>query len=259
MEAILKPKVLIYDIETTHNIVASFDLRDEYTPHTNIIAERYIVCAAWRWLGESKVHTVSVLDNPVLYRKDPHNDKHVVQTLHQLLSEANVLVAHNGDKFDLKYIETRALFHGLSPLPPLATIDTYKIAKSRFKFNSNRLDYLGRFLGFGGKKSTPAGLWLDVLKGDKHAVKTMVDYNKRDVTLLESVFHKLRPFVPNHINRQLFGLNKGCPRCGSTHVQSRGTHKAISRVYQRWQCMACYGWFKSDKPMKGFHVTTRML
>lgn len=241
-----KPRVLIYDIETALQIVANFDLRDEFTPHTNILAERYIICAAWRWLGESKVNTVSVLDDPKRYDKNPHDDAHVVKTLHDVLSQADCIVAHYGDAFDKKYINTRILFHGLPALPPIASIDTYKVAKANFRFNSNKLDYIGRYLGLGGKINTPHGLWLDVLNGSKKAIQTMITYNKRDVTLLESVFKKLVPYMPNHINRELFG-GAGCPRCGSTQIQSRGFHRAISRVYRRWQCQKCSGWFKSNK------------
>lgn len=244
------PRILLWDIETTHNIVAQFDLRDEYTNPDNILQERYVVCAAWQWLGESKVHAVSTLDNPKLYAKDPHNDRHVIETLHGLISEADCLVAHNGDSFDLKYVITRALFHGLPALPPVSTIDTYKVAKAKFRFNANRLNYLGKFLGLGGKKSTPIGLWLDVLRGNKKAIRTMVDYNKRDVTLLADVFKKLTPYIPNYLNRELFG-KFGCPRCGSSKVQSRGVHKAIMRVYRRWQCQSCTGWFKTSKAEPG--------
>lgn len=253
-----EPKILIYDIETTHNIVASFDLRDEYTPHTNILQERYIVCACWKWLGEGKVHSVSTLDNSKLYDKDPHNDRHVIETLHEVLSEADVIVAHNGDNFDQKYVETRILFHGLKALPPVTSIDTYKVAKGRFRFNSNKLDYLGKFLGFGGKIHTDNDLWLGVLAGNKSAIKEMVTYNKRDVTLLENVFMKLRPFMPHHINRELLG-STGCPRCGSTHFQSRGLQKAISRVYRRYQCQDCEGWFRSATNEKSVTTKFRVL
>lgn len=245
-----EPKILIWDIETTHNVVASFDLRDEYTPHTNIIQERYVVCACWKFLGEKKVYSVSTLDDPKRYAKNPHDDYHVIKTLHEVLSESDVIVAHNGDAFDKKYLETRILFHGLPALPPITSIDTYKVAKSRFKFNSNRLDYLGKFLGFGGKKSTPPGLWLDVLKGDPKAIQTMVDYNKRDVTLLESIFLKLRPYIQNHISRELFG-KVGCPRCGSHKIQSRGVHRSITKIYQRFQCQSCSGWFRQLKAEAG--------
>ena len=252
------PRILLYDIETTHNVVASFQLRDEYTPHTNIIQERYVVCACWKWLDDKKIHSVSVLDDQKRYRKNPHDDKHVIETLHKVLSEADIIVAHNGDQFDLKYVQARALFHNLPALPPITSVDTYKIAKLRFMFNSNRLDYLGKFLGFGGKKSTPPGLWLDVLKGDKKAVQTMVEYNKRDVDLLEKIFLKLRAYIPNFLNRELFG-KVGCPRCGSKKVQSRGFHRAVSRVYRRFQCQSCSGWFKAAVNEKAIKPQFRVI
>lgn len=247
-----EPKILIYDIETTHNILASFSLREDYVPHTNIIAERFIVCASWQWLGEKKVHAVSVLDDPKRFAKDPRDDRHVVETLHKVMSEADVIVAHNGDSFDKKTINTRILFHGLKALPPVASIDTYKVARANFRMNSNKLDYLGSFLGLGRKKSTPPDLWLKVLFGDRKSIKIMVDYNKRDVTLLRDVFKKLIPYIPNHLNRELFG-GTGCPVCGSTHYQSRGVHRAISRVYRRFQCQDCGKWFRentNDKTVK---------
>jgi len=242
-------KIVIWDIETTHNLAAIFRLFEDYTSHENIIQERYIVSAAWKVLGEKEVHSVSTLDNPKLFSKDPHNDRHVVETLHRVLSDADAIVAHNGDQYDIKFTEGRMLAHGLEPLPPIPSIDTLKVAKSRLLLNSNKLDYLARYLGFGKKIATRNELWLRVLQGDKKAIREMVDYNRHDVVLLEKVFLKLRPYCANHINRQLFDTSKGCPRCGSTHVQSRGTHKAISRTYQRFCCMSCNGWFRGVKPV----------
>lgn len=252
------PKVLFWDIETSLQTVAVFDLKyNDYIDPSSIVQERYVICAAWKWQGESKVHTVSVLDEPnALYGKDPHNDKYVIERLHAVLSEADVIVAHNGDEFDTKYIETRILFHGLDPLPTITSIDTYKTAKKRFKFNSNKLDYLGKFLGVGQKKPTKSGLWMKVLNGDESAIREMVQYNKQDVTLLERVFDKLQPYVANHVNRQLFG-GTGCPRCGSSHVQSRGFHRAVTRTYRRFQCQKCAGWFRSQKPE--LSTTSRVL
>lgn len=248
-----KPRVLIYDIETSLQLAAIFQLKNnDWIDPTNLVTERHVISICWKWLGEKKIHSVSLLDDPKRFARDPHDDKHVLEVFHKILMEADVIVAHNGDAFDYKYLKTRMLKHSLPVLPPITSIDTYKVVKSQFMFNSNRLDYVGKFLGVGGKKKTPGGLWLRVLAGDKDAIRTMVDYNKRDVTLLEDVFKKLVPYMPNHINRELFG-NRGCPRCGSAKVQSRGTHKAISRTYQRFQCQTCSGWFRStlnDKTIK---------
>lgn len=257
------PKILFYDIETSLQTVAVFQLGgNDWINPDNIIMERHLISACWQWEGEDKVHSVSLLDDPKRFKANPHDDYHVVKTIHDVLSQCDVSVAHFGDSFDLRYIKTRSLYHGLDPLPPFQTIDTKKIAKQHFYFNSNSLDYLGNYLGCGGKIHTPSGLWMKVLKGSKdveQAIKTMVVYNKRDVTLLKDVFMKLRPYIPNHISRELFGKT-GCPRCGSTKVQSRGVYYAQTRTYRRFQCMgSCKGWFRTLKADKNSSTQHRVL
>lgn len=238
-------KTLIWDIETSLQPVAVFRLaNNDWINPDALLGERYMICAAWKWLHEKKVHAVSVLDNPELYAKDPHDDSHVVGKLMEVLAQADVIVHHKGDSFDKPYLNTRALRHGLSPLPPIASVDTYKVAKSAFMLNSNSLNYLGKFLGLGEKIHTSHELWLRVLNGDPLAVKEMVRYNKQDVVLLEKVYEVLKPYTPNHHSRELFG-EEGCPRCGSQHIQSRGYHRANTRVYQRFQCQGCAGWLRS--------------
>jgi predicted RNA-binding Zn-ribbon protein involved in translation (DUF1610 family) len=232
---------------------------DELTNHENILKERYVISVSWKWLDEKKVHSVSVLDNPKLFKKDPNNDLHVVSTFCNVLTTADVIVGHNSDSFDLRMLEGRALYHGLSPLPPITSIDTLKVAKRRFRFNCNRLDYIGQFLGLGKKIKTSNDLWLRVLRGDRAAIQEMVKYNKQDVVLLEKVFLKFRPYCDSYVNRQLLGATEGCPRCGSKHIQSRGTHKAISRVYQRFQCQKCGGWFRLVVNDREIKPTTRVL
>lgn len=253
------PKILFWDLETAQNLVAVFRLaNNDWIDPSAIVRERYVICGSWKWMGEKQVHAISVLNDARRYTKDPYDDYHVVKVLHDILSQADVIVAHNGDSFDTKWLETRALFHKLPALPPIISIDTYKVAKARFYLNSNKLDYLGQFLGVGRKKETKTGLWMRVLKGEKKAIHEMVEYNKQDVLLLERVFMKLRPYIANHINRELFG-GEGCPRCGSHKVQSRGFHRAISRVYRRWQCQACSGWFRSVVNDKTIKVSKRVL
>lgn len=257
-----EPRILLYDLETSLQTVAVFQLGgNDWIQPSNILQERHIICAAWQWLGEDKIHTVSLLDDPKRYAIDPHDDKHVVETLHKVMSEADVVVAHYGDSFDNKYVLTRILYHDLDPLPPFQTIDTKKIAKQKFYFNSNSLDYLGQYLKVGKKLPHGPGLWLDILKGGEKAVqaiKKMVTYNKGDVTLLREVFMKLRPYIPNYISRELFG-HVGCPRCGSKKVQSRGTYYALTRTYRRFVCNECRGWFRTQKTDEGSTTKHRVL
>lgn len=241
------PRILYYDIETSLQLAAIFQLaHNDWIQPENLITERHLISVCWRWHGEKKMNAVSLLDDPKRFDKDPHDDKHVAEVFHKVLQEADVVVGHNSDSFDMRYLKTRMLVHGLSPLAPIVSLDTYKTAKKHFMLNSNKLDYIAKLLKVGAKMETPKGLWLEVLRGDRKAIKTMVEYNKHDVVVLEKVFEKLRPYMDNHTNRELFG-GVGCPRCGSGKIQSRGVHRAISRIYRRWQCQACSGWFKSTK------------
>jgi DNA polymerase elongation subunit (family B) len=255
-----EPKVLFYDIETSLMPVAVFQLaNNDWIDPSNLLGDRYIICASWKWQGEKVIHAVSVLDDPKRYKENPHDDTHVIKVLHEVLSKADVVVGHNSDSFDKRYVDTRILKHGLSPLPPVVQVDTYKIAKQKFLFASNKLDFIGKYLGLGQKIKTSPKLWLRVMAGDKEAVLEMVRYNKQDVNLLEQVYEKLKPYIPNMLNRSLVGANEGCPRCGSKKIQSRGVHKAISRVYRRFQCIGCGGWFRAAVNEKDVKPETKLI
>jgi hypothetical protein len=232
-------RTLFWDIETSLQPVTVFQLaKNDWIDPSAILEERYIICASWMWEGDSTVHAVSVLDDPERYAKNPHDDRHVVEVLHNLLTQADVLVHHNGDKFDRRYVETRNLAHGLPPLPAVPTIDTYKLAKRHFLFNSNKLNYIGQFLGVGKKLATTPHLWMDVYRGKSDAITAMVRYNKQDVRLLHRVYHKLKAYgqLPSQA---------GCPRCGSVALQSRGVARTRTRTYQRFQCQLCRGWSRA--------------
>ena len=232
-----RPRVILWDLETSHNIVAAFQLRQHYAiPHDNILQERYIICAAWKELGHGPVHSAVTLRG---------NDKSICVQLHRLLSRVDVAIAHNGDAFDLKFVETRMVFHGLPPLPPLTTIDTLKVARKRFRFNNNRLDYLGKFLGVGAKHSTSPGLWVKVLRQDPSAIRALAAYNKHDVILLERVFRKLQPYTPTRLI--IPAMTRRCVRCGSPRVHFQGERWSRTGAYQRLRCRSCGGWEQIPK------------
>lgn len=254
------PKILFWDVENSHNLCATFQLKNnDYIASENIVQERSLICAAWKWADEKQVHAVSRLDDPKAFKADPHDDRVVVEKLYEVLLQADVLIAHNGDEFDLKMTKGRMLVQGLPPLPPILSIDTLKVARKQFLLNANNLNYLGTLLDVGAKKPTKSGLWLRVLQGDKKAIQEMVAYNKQDVLLLERVFQKLQPFIPDHVNRQLFVGGIGCPRCGSLKVQSRGVHRAATQTYRRMQCQECAGWFRDRQSTRGTNTQSRVL
>jgi len=240
------PKILVWDIETGYNLARIFSLFNKHRPipHSAIQKERYMISASFKELGKSKTYAFSLLDTPKLFKKDPTDDSELVKAVHEEISSADALIAHYGDNFDIKFFNTRALINGLPPAPPVLTIDTYKIAKQKFLFNNNRLDYIGKVLKVGGKISTSEGLWDRCYDGDPKAVKEMVVYNKQDVNLLEKVYLKLAPYVPAKLNlNHFFGkFEPVCPLCGGNHLQSRGSRYTRVSQWQRFQCQECGHW-----------------
>lgn len=236
----LRPKLrrLFWDIETSPNVVLSW--RTGYKiniDHDNILHERAIICIGYKWEGESKVHALTW--------DDDQSDREMLATFLEVAAEADELVAHNGDRFDLPWVKARCAHHGLPTFPTYKTVDTLQWAKRRFLFNSNRLDYLGAFLGLGRKHSTEFGLWKAiVLQRDAKALRRMVAYCKRDVQLLEDVYAKLAPHVPHKTHAGvLAGRDKWtCPHCATTDVfVARGVRvsAAGAKSYQM-KCRKCH-------------------
>lgn len=231
-----KKKRLFFDIETSPNI--GFFWQSGYklqVPYSNIIKERAIICICYKWEGDKKVHSLEWDANQC--------DKSMLTEFIKIANDADELVGHNGDKFDLTWIRTRALFHRLPMFPQYTTIDTLKHARSKFRFNSNRLDYIANFLGLGSKLETGFGLWKDiVLNSDKKALASMVKYCKNDVIILEKVFDCLSQYVPHktHYGVVLFDDKNSCPECGSKNIninKHRTTATGIKKV--QFVCNEC--------------------
>ena len=178
-------KVLIYDIETSYNIGKFW--RAGYNLNINpgdIIHERAIICISYKWLGEEQVYNLTWDKNQC--------DKFLLEQFIPILDEADMIVAHNGDRYDLKFIKTRALKHNLKMLINYKQFDTLKVAKAKFMFNSNKLDYISKFLGAEGKISTEMKLWDDIiLRKCPKALIQMLDYCDEDVRQLEVVYNAL--------------------------------------------------------------------
>lgn len=239
-------KALVWDIETSLQPVTVFRLaHNDWIDPSALLGERAMICAAWKWLDEDEVHSSSILDTPTRFKKDPHDDRTVVAALHKVLAQADLLIHHNGDAFDLRYLNTRILAHQLPPLPPIPTIDTYKLAKQKFLFNSNKLDYIGQFLGVGKKQRTSPDLWMRAFKGDAEAIAEMRTYNEQDVRLCEQVYKTLQAYAPQRLHTE------GCSRCGSLARQARGLSHTLTKTYQRFQCQGCGGWSRALVAEKG--------
>lgn len=245
-------RIKFVDIETGYNLVRVHSLhqyKSGVIPASAIEQERYIICATFQDVGSKSLRSYSVLDTADKFDKDPSYDRGVVADIYKEIAECDAIIGHNSDKFDLRRIAARGAFWHLGPMKPVIQIDTLKIARKHFDFNSNRLDYLGEYLGVGRKLRVHGDLWEQALHGDEKAVGKMVRYNRQDVRLLAAVWGVLAPWAPAKLNKAIAQADSEpslvCPSCGSPKTQRRGVSTSKTRVYTRYQCQSCGHWYRS--------------
>jgi hypothetical protein len=203
----------------------------------------YVLSFSIKKSWERGVKTRGLPDYPI-WEKNKKDDSDILKDLWEEMNEADIIVAHNGDRFDIPTINTRFVTLGLQPPKPSKTVDTLKIARNKFKFKSNKLDDLGRDLGIGRKMPhTGIHLWLMCMTGDLKFWRIMKRYNRRDVLLLEQLYYKFLPWASNHPN--VNSGNEGqCIRCGSTKIKPNGQTFTVFRKKDRIHCLNCKAWFE---------------
>ena len=231
-------RILLLDIETRPLLGWVWGIWKQNISATQQLKEDWqIITWAAKWYGDDYTYYATA--------EGKKDDKECLEDLWHLLDEADVVIAHNGDKFDIPKINARFLQHGITPPSPYKTVDTLKVAKANFRLTSNRLDYIAGVLGYGGKVETGGmDLWIRCMEGDRAAWKQMLIYNIHDVQLLEWVYETLRPWVKGHPNVALYGDGEetACPACGSTHIHYRGYAYTPVGKYQRFVCTECGKW-----------------
>ena len=236
-----EPRILLFDLETSPNIGYTWGKYEQNV--IMFVRPWYILCVGYRWLGEDTTHVIGIDD--YTGNDDWSDDSGVVQHIHSLFDEADILVAHNGDQFDIPKARARMIIHGLKPPSPSVSVDTLKLARKEFAFNGNALNDVCRVLDLGTKMETGGfALWEGCMAGDPESWATMKSYCGSDVELLESLYLRLRPWAKVAPNLATIGEKpKACPRCGSeAGMMARGwRHNAVTSR-QRFQCNACGGY-----------------
>jgi hypothetical protein len=243
------PRILLLDIETAPSLGWVWSLYETNVLKT--VQDWYILSFACKWLDKLDISSWYLPDFRGYNPKKP-NDFLLCRVLWRYFDEADVIVAHNGDQFDLTKSNARFITHGFKPPRPYKTIDTLKIARKHFSFSSNKLDDLGQYLGLGAKLPTGGfGLWEACMKGDLKAWEKMREYNIQDVRLLEQVYLKLRPWATGHPNLSAYSGDHVCPTCSSSKIQRRGFTVARVQVRQRFHCQSCGSWFSGKIIKRG--------
>lgn len=234
-------KLLTVDIETAPNIADVWGLRDQNIGLNQIRESARMICFAAKWRHEKQA----------IFKSEYHDGKsEMLDTAHQLVSEADGVIHYNGVSFDMKHLNREFLEAGMDPPSPVQQIDLLRVTRANFRFPSHKLDYVAGALGIGHKvKHEGHDLWSKCLAGDEAAWGRMRKYNIQDVLLTEKLYQKLLPWAKGMPNAGLFTDSETpvCPRCGSDDFQRRGLAHLNLASYPQFRCNKCAGHWRSGK------------
>lgn len=237
------PAVLFMDIETLPSLGYFWERPWE----ARIIKVKEQGCVAtWaaRWMGDKRMMS----DCLTVKETKTKDDRRICKSLWYLFEQADIVIAQNGDKFDIPTMNSRWWLHNYGPTSSYKTIDTLKIARRTFRQMFNSLDELGKYLGVGEKLRTGGkDLWFDFMEYKPEARKHMVRYNEGDIGLLERVYDKMRPWMKNHPKMSFNPASELCPVCRDANVKFIGYYTATVKQYKEYRCGHCKNVFHDSK------------
>lgn len=233
-------KILVLDIETAPIRAYVWGIWQQNVNLEAIQSDWFCLTWAAKWLFEKDVKSAKLTMNEVL----KENDGRIIKQLWQLVNQADMIIAHNGVKFDMPKLNSRFIFHKLNPPLPYQQIDTLVHIRKNFGFSSNKLDYVNKILSLPRKlEHEGMELWVKCMKGDTEALARMEEYNRQDVLVLEETYLRIRAWIKPHPNLGLHILDQQeerCPSCGSNNLkeESKDYHTTVN-VYEQLRCNDC--------------------
>jgi hypothetical protein len=214
-------KRLFYDIETSfcEGWFYRPDWNTRIYPH-QIKEHAKIISIHWKFEGEDKIHNLH-------WGLNKQCDKAMLKKFIKVLDSATEVVHYNGKKFDTPWLRQRAMFHGLEFKHSYNEVDCYSLVKKYLKqLPDKRLKGVCDYFNLPSKLDAGGHMtWVNVIYNkDQEALDHLLYYGDGDITSLEAVFQKLRPYVDSnthyHIDLVDVGDNKlvsskfFCPECG---------------------------------------------
>lgn len=237
------PRILVFDIELLPIEAYVWSPWDQNISPNQIKQDWTVASYAAKWLGKKEIFYA---DNRK--SKNVRDDRKLLKGIWLLLDDADIVVTQNGKQFDEKKLNSRFLINDIGEPAPFKHADTRQMAKRRFGFTYNSLEYLCdalkvKFKKLKSKKFIGQDLWTQCLAGSVAAWKEMERYNKRDVQATECIFEKLRPWGMPGIDLNVFrsGFDFRC-QCGSSDLVRRGTYKTKTGEWRQYRCNNCRAW-----------------
>ena len=188
------------------------------------------ICAAWKWYGQEDVEFAA--------EWEVGGYDGFMRAVWDVFDRADLIIGHNADRFDARHLMGGWAEMGLPAPSPCKVIDTLKIARGTFAYESNTLDALNKRLGIDAKTDKyNAQIAKDAVNGDIPSQRILEEYNRGDIIASEALFDRLRPYAKGIPHLGMWSDDEmACPSCGSTMT---ATGKTVHANVQRYEHLAC--------------------
>lgn len=226
-------KLMIYDIETSQAVFKQWWTGKRFISHDRMIKEPEIMSIAWKWLGTEEVFTDS-------WDMKTHSDKDMMKRFLKEYNKADLVIGQNNDRFDNRWINARALKHGLYVNTHVRSFDIMKQNKRLFRLPSYSMAFMTKFLGITLKQNHEGIFMWDMVedgtaKQQKEYMEKMLDYNIGDIVSTEEMYYKLRPYMGHmtHVGALKGNGKYSCPNCGGSNIKLIRTTTTPAGTVQR--------------------------
>jgi hypothetical protein len=177
----------------------------------------------WDW--EAAPSAICLTDDMDAFSENPTCDKRIVEKTAAILDSADIVVIHNGKKFDWPHFKGRMIYHRIPPIKKPYIIDTLQEAKTS-AFPANSLGALTDHLKIAAKLNNETVI-KDLITGSietrAKAVRTQTTYGLGDIIPMKELYYLIRPYMDRHPNLGAYIGKPCCPVCGSENILHRGT------------------------------------
>lgn len=241
-----EPKIVFWDLETLHDpekVMKSSTLFSigNWPGRTLSPDLGSIISFGYKILGQKKASSINAWDFEN-WNENVNDDSAVCMMAYEVLKDADLIVTHNGRKYDIPYLNNRLMKHGFPPLHKITDVDTKVVAK-RIKPYSASLKHLAQEFKLEELKMSTGGaeLWDQCRARNKAAQKKMAAYCEQDVQTLEKLYLQFRPLMKNSETANYSVRQEGlsCDTCGSHSLYKNGTRMLKSGRQQRYVCNDC--------------------
>ena len=238
------PRVLVVDIETFPILAYVWGLFKQNISLEQIAEDWSLMSFACKWLEQPEIFYLDNRD-----RENPKDDSLLLNALWHILDNTDMVIAHNGLRFDAPKIRARLAIKEFPPLDPIQVIDTLLLNRTAFGFTSQKLQYISSIPTFASSQKDSHNefpgwkLWLGCMAHNIRAWKSCETYNIQDVIANEETYLSMRGWYRGHPNMGIYHKHEdgehNCPTCGSTDVIKKGLARTQVGVYQRYRCNNC--------------------